>query len=193
MSNITPSLFKGSFKCMVNVLEMFIVFISLFTLGCGNETLQSPMHSSKGSNNEKLSQKSSNNVDVVKTPEDGSGKRDDTYRYRADGRRDPFKSLLIDMKGKKPALLTPLQQWSLGELRVIGIVWGTQDYMAMIETPDGKGFLIKEGTLVGPEGGIVKKITEDSVVVEEIYTDYYGRKRPKKTVLRLHAKEEGGG
>lgn len=130
------------------------------------------------------------------TPAPGEGKTEeagDTYSYRIEGRRDPFKSLLLGLKEKKTAGLTPLQQRSLGELRVIGIVWGAQAYMAMIETPDGKGYLIKEGTLIGPDGGYVKKITEDSVIIEEAYTDYYGRKRSKQTVLRLHIKEEGGG
>jgi len=63
----------------------------------------------------------------------------------------------------------------------------------MIETPDGKGYLVKEGALVGPDGGFIQKITENSILIEEGYTDYYGKKRSKKTVLRLHAKEEGGG
>jgi type IV pilus assembly protein PilP len=72
-------------------------------------------------------------------------------------------------------------------------MWEAQGFTAMIATPDGKGFLIKKGTLVGPEGGFVQKITEDSIIVEEVYTDYYGKKKSKNTVLRLHAKEEGGG
>ena len=116
-----------------------------------------------------------------------------TYSYLAQGRRDPFKTLISGLKEKKSSGLTPLQQRSLAELKVIGIIWGVQGYMGMIETPDGKGFLIKEGILVGPDGGFVRKITENSIIVEETYTDYYGRKRSKDTVLRLHAKEEGGG
>lgn len=115
------------------------------------------------------------------------------YSYLPIGRRDPFKSLIFGLKEKKSAGLTPLQQRSLGELRVIGIIWSVQGHMAMITTPDGKGFLIKEGILVGPDGGVVRKITEDSIIIEEVYTDYYGRKKSKETVLRLHVKEEGGG
>lgn len=115
------------------------------------------------------------------------------YSYRSQGRRDPFKSLLYSIKEKKTAGLTPLQQRSLGELRIIGIVWGIKGYIAMIETPDGKGFVVKEGTLIGTEGGVVKKITEDSVIIEEGYTDYYGKKISKKTVLGLHGREESGG
>lgn len=185
-------LLKGSFKSVVNLSAILLVFIPFLIGGCSNETLQSPILPSKTPNRE-VSSKQPSNVPVSISPENEMDERDSTYNYRTEGRRDPFKSLLLGIKEKKTAGLTPLQQRSLGELRVIGIIWGAQDYMAMIETPDGKGFLIREGTLIGPEGGVVNKITEDSIIIEEIYTDYYGRKRPKKTVLRLHAKEEGGG
>lgn len=117
----------------------------------------------------------------------------EAYSYRTRGRRDPFKSLLYGIKEKKSAGLTPLQQRSLSELRVIGIVRGPQGYIAMIETPDGKGFVIKEGTPIGPEGGVVKKITNDSVIIEESYVDYYGKNVSKKTVLGLRSREESGG
>ncbi|MDD5434143.1 MAG: pilus assembly protein PilP [Nitrospira sp.] len=119
--------------------------------------------------------------------------KDAVYSYRAQGRRDPFKSLLYGIREKKKAGFTPLQQRSLSELRVIGIVWGTTGYIAMIETPDGKGFVVKEGTLIGPEGGVVKKITNDSVIIDETYVDYYGKKISKKTVLGLRSREESGG
>ncbi len=115
------------------------------------------------------------------------------YNYRPSGRRDPFRSLILGLKEKKIVGLTPLQQRSLGELKVIGIMWEGKSYVAMIETPDAKGYLIREGVLVGPEGGVVKKIAEDSVIIEEIFTDFYGRKKSKKTVLGLRPKEEGGG
>lgn len=192
MRTLSPLIYKGSFKSVVNLLAILLVFMPFLSGGCGNETLQSPKPSSKTQNSE-VSSKPPSNPHVSLSPENEMEERESAYNYRTEGRRDPFKSLLLGMKEKKTAGLTPLQQRSLGELRVIGIIWGAQDYMAMIETPDGKGFLIKEGTLVGPEGGVVRKITEDSIIIEEIYTDYYGRKRPRKTVLRLHAKEEGGG
>lgn len=123
----------------------------------------------------------------------GTEETGNLYSYRTEGRRDPFKNPLLGLKEKRTKGLTPLQQRSLSELKVIGIVWSGEGHMAMIETPDGKGFLIKEGTLVGTEGGYVKKIREDSIIIEELYTDYYGRKRSKESILRLHAKEEGGG
>ncbi|MCC7201125.1 MAG: pilus assembly protein PilP [Nitrospirae bacterium] len=112
------------------------------------------------------------------------------YTYMPAGRRDPFKSLILGLKEKKVAGLTPLQLRGLSELKVIGIMWDGKAYTAMIETPDGKGYLIKEGVLVGPEGGVVTRISADAVTIEEKFSDIYGRKQTKKTVLGLRPKEE---
>jgi type IV pilus assembly protein PilP len=62
--------------------------------------------------------------------------------------------------------------------------------MAMVETPDGKGYTLRIGTAVGPGKGRVKKITDKEVVVEEDYNDFYGVKKSKETTLELHTKEE---
>ncbi len=187
------------FPCQVTVLfnevklvAILLVMIFLTVNGCKEQTEQ-PLKS--------LIKPKIDKTKTVKQPppdltsiqaERSVQETENTYSYMSEGRRDPFKSLLLGLKEKKSGGPTPLQQIGLGELRVIGIMWEMQGYLAMIETPDGKGFLIKEGTLVGPDGGVVQRITENSIIVEEVYTDYYGKKRSKNTVLRLHAKEEGG-
>ena len=119
---------------------------------------------------------------------DDGGKSD--YNYKPAGRRDPFMSLILGLKEKKVAGLTPLQLRSLGELKVIGIVWEGRSYVAMIEAPDGKGYMVREGVLVGPEGGVVRKISAEAVNIEEVFTDFNGRKKTKMTVLGLRSKEE---
>ena len=179
----------GRFFKDTRLAAIFLAMIILLFNGCGENTteqLKMPFTSKTKKVTEESPQQSSK-VDT----QDLDG--DDTYVYHKEGRRDPFKSLLLGIKEKRTAGLTPLQQRSLGELRVIGIVWGPKTYMAMIETPDGKGYVVKKGTLVGPEGGVVKQVTEDSVIIEEMHTDFYGKKVAKTTVLRLRGKEEGAG
>lgn len=179
----------GRFFKDIRLAVIFWVMIFLLFNGCGEnatEQLKKPFTS-------KTKQVSKETPQQTLTVEAKGLNGEDTYIYHKEGRRDPFKSLLLGIKEKKTAGLTPLQQRSLGELRVIGIVWGPKSYMAMIETPDGKGYVVKEGTFVGPEGGVVKKVTEDSIIIEEMHTDFYGKKVAKTTVLRLRGKEEGGG
>ncbi|MBI5192555.1 MAG: pilus assembly protein PilP [Nitrospirae bacterium] len=174
-------------------MGVIVILILLLTLnGCseqaGKPPVQQPKQRSGNVSNQPLPAQPEN---PLLSPAGTDTK--EAYSYHNRGRRDPFKSLLYGIKEKKKAGLTPLQQRSLSELRVIGIVWGQQGYIAMIETPDGKGFVIKEGTLVGPDNGVVKKITGDSVIIEESYTDYYGKNVSKKTVLGLRSREESGG
>jgi len=170
-----------------------IPLIILLTIsGCGEQATQPLKSLVKPKTNKTINKQPT--ADVSSISIGGTSQETETaYTYRVEGRRDPFKSLLLGLKEKKSSGLTPLQQRSLSELKVIGIMWKDQGHTAMIETPDGKGYLVKEGALVGPDGGFIQEITEDSILIEEGYTDYYGKKRSKKTVLRLHAKEEGGG
>lgn len=112
------------------------------------------------------------------------------YSYNPSGRRDPFAIVLRDPKmGEENQSLPPLQQLSLTELNLIGIVWGGFGYSAMVQAPDGRGYTVRQGTRVGPNGGAVSSITENALVVQERFTDVYGNKQVREYVKLLHAKE----
>jgi type IV pilus assembly protein PilP len=112
------------------------------------------------------------------------------YSYNPSGRRDPFAIVLKDAKtDEENQSLPPLQQLSLTELNLIGIVWGGFGYSAMVQAPDGKGYTVRQGTRVGPNGGAVSSITENAIVVQERFTDVYGNKQVREYVKLLHAKE----
>lgn len=112
------------------------------------------------------------------------------YSYNPSGRRDPFAIVLRDPKmGEENQSLPPLQQLSLTELNLIGVVWGGFGYSAMVQAPDGKGYTLRQGTRVGPNGGAVSSITENAIVVQERFTDVYGNKQVREYVKLLHAKE----
>jgi type IV pilus assembly protein PilP len=112
------------------------------------------------------------------------------YSYNPSGRRDPFAVVLKDPRtGEENQSLPPLQQLSLTELNLIGIVWGGFGYSAMVQAPDGKGYTVRQGTRVGPNGGAVSSITENALVVQERFTDVYGNKQVREYVKLLHAKE----
>ena len=117
------------------------------------------------------------------------------YVYLPEGRRDPFLMIIreagaADMAKKSEDVnLPPLQRVSVSELSVIGIVWGGFGYMAMVQTPDGKGYAVQRGAKIGNNNGIVSAITEKAVIVEERFTDIYGKKQVREYAKPLHAKE----
>ena len=118
------------------------------------------------------------------------------YVYLPEGRRDPFLSILptagAGAEGAKKTdeiNLPPLQRVAVSELTVIGIVWGGFGYMAMLQTPDGKGYAVQRGAHIGNNNGVVSAITEKAVIVEERFTDIYGKKQVREYAKPLHVKE----
>jgi type IV pilus assembly protein PilP len=116
------------------------------------------------------------------------------YVYLPEGRRDPFLSILREAgsetaKKMDEANLPPLQRVTVAELSVIGIVWGGFGYMAMVQAPDGRGYAVQRGARIGNNNGIVSAITEKAVIVEERFTDIYGKKQVREYAKPLHAKE----
>ncbi len=113
------------------------------------------------------------------------------YSYNASGRREPFAAIVKDgrLPGEENHNLPPLQQISLTELNLIGIIWGGFGYSAMVQAPDGKGYTVRQGTRIGPNNGTVSSITENAVIVHERFTDVYGNKQVREYVKLLHAKE----
>jgi type IV pilus assembly protein PilP len=110
--------------------------------------------------------------------------------YDPSGRRDPFVPMIgNNQEGQPDAMLPPLQRIGLTELSLIGIVWGSHGYTAMVQTPDGKGYSIRRGTRVGPNNGVVSSITDRGFIVQERFTDVYGNKQEREYVKLLHAKE----
>ncbi len=111
--------------------------------------------------------------------------KEDEYTYDPGGRPDPFKSVLVRGDQKNTRFLPPLQQRDVSEMRLIAIVWGELGKMAMLQLPDGKGYSVKEGTKVGPNDGVIKKITFNEVIVRERFMDIFGEKQTREVVLEL--------
>jgi len=115
-----------------------------------------------------------------------------SYAYRADNRRDPFRSVIV--AGEKLAgegLLHPLQKYAVRDLHLVAIVWGGFGASAMLQTPDGKGYTVRTGMTVGNREGVVKQIKPDHLVIEERYTDLFGERKEETIKMDLHPQQEG--
>jgi hypothetical protein len=89
-----------------------------------------------------------------------------TYQYNALGRRDPFQPMIggefvgVDVGGDAPV--------DVGGMKVVGIVWGTEDKFAMCEDGRGQSLVLRAGDKV--MNGVVESLRRDAVVVR-ITTD----------------------
>jgi type IV pilus assembly protein PilP len=91
--------------------------------------------------------------------------------------------------GKTDSTLPPLQRVTLTELNLIAIVWGAYGYTAMVQTPEGHGYTVRRGTRMGQNNGVVSAVTERGIIVQERFTDVYGKKQEREHVKLLHPKE----
>lgn len=110
--------------------------------------------------------------------------------YDPSGRRDPFAPIVQELQpGKLDTTLPPLQRVTLTELNLIAVVWGAYGYTAMVQTPEGHGYSVRRGTRIGQNNGVVSAITERGIIVQERFTDVYGKKQEREHVKLLHPKE----
>lgn len=116
------------------------------------------------------------------------------WKYDPTGKADPFKSFILAAAVQEEApkvvrrQLTPLQKMPLSEIEsgLKAIIWGQLGSKALVEDATGKGYVVQEGTYVGQHDGIVKKIYQDRIIVEEYRRDpSKGRLEPNEVVLKL--------
>jgi hypothetical protein len=84
-----------------------------------------------------------------------------TYQYNALGRRDPFRPLVGGgFVGTEQSSAPP----DVGGMRVVGIVWGSDDKFALVEDPRGTSLVLRQGDKV--MNGVVETLRRDAVVVK---------------------------
>jgi len=110
------------------------------------------------------------------------------YVYSPSGMRDPFVPLLqvrTPVKGEKAVPLTPLQKFDLAQFRILGIIVGKGEPTAMVAEPGGKSYIVRKGTKIGKNNGVITKITADGIYVQEKYFDFSGAVRVNEQVIKL--------
>ena len=103
---------------------------------------------------------------------------------------DPFRPFIkLTKETPNPENLLPIQRLKLSEIKLTGIIWNTQNPLALIEDPAGKGYVLRKGDLIGPSGK-VKEVKKDRVIIEESYIDIFEGKKTRFVELVLPQKEE---
>jgi Tfp pilus assembly protein PilP len=95
----------------------------------------------------------------------------ETYTYQPEGRRDPFVSLVgtgnepraTSKRGEGAANMT------LGEISVRGVVQSRGELVAMIQGPDNKTYIVRQGDKLAD--GTIKTITPQGLVVIQEVND----------------------
>jgi Tfp pilus assembly protein PilP len=98
------------------------------------------------------------------------------FVYDPTKRTDPFQSFIAareEKEEKKPK--TYLETLELSQLDLVLIAIGPKERWAIVKDSKDVGHVIKEGTRIGTNGGVVYKIKEGEVVIREEYRDFRGQ------------------
>ncbi|GAB4292303.1 MAG: hypothetical protein Kow0090_06140 [Myxococcota bacterium] len=116
------------------------------------------------------------------------------YFYTPIGKRDPYRPFYVDLASSKPnrpetgqrGPATILEMFELQQMKLVAVITGLTTPRAMVEIPDGRGFIVKPRTPIGKHGGRVVAIRRDSIVIEEEYIGTDGTHHVNQTVMELH-------
>lgn len=122
---------------------------------------------------------------------EGVGGLDKGFTYVAAGKRDPFRSFVLEHAKDRVHDRGPLEQFDLAQLSCAAVVWNTERPRALILDPSGRGYVVSEGTSVGKNDGKVISIGDNTVVVRETYVDYLGERTEKD--IQMHVRQSQGG
>jgi len=73
------------------------------------------------------------------------------------------------------------------ELKLAGIIWGGRGYFALVEAPNGAGYVVRLNDVVGDDARVAK-ITADAVMFE-VQTSPVPQSQARLVELRLRKEE----
>lgn len=119
---------------------------------------------------------------------------DEGWVYSAAGRRDPFRSFLSELWKESSAFTSrcrgPLGKFEVEQFRLVAVITGLEDPVAMVELPGGKGYVVRRGSCVGKSGGVVAAVRTGEVVVTEWRVRADGTRDAIQSSLQLHMPQD---
>ncbi len=161
------------------------------TTGCGSSD-QKPENKTIALKKIKINKKKPTSTIKKEIKETIDNETLNVYSYDATGKPDPFVPLITEIRPERKTNdketiagpLTPLQKYKLEELNLVAIIKSGDKLSALFEDMDEFGYIVVENTLIGSNGGVVKKITPDKVIIEEDVYNSSGKSEKKYQIYK---------
>ena len=101
------------------------------------------------------------------------------YEYIGGGRRDPFQSLI---EGRYQTQTADGSLIDVGDIHLVGIMWGSSDKFALVEDSRGRGFVLRVGDPV--VNGYISGISKSEL---QVVQNAFGESQSLS--IRLQTKE----
>lgn len=156
--------------CNNKIIKIFYISISFAVLTCSSYGVDvKPEADEKIRDNAQVTQ-----GDIKEE------KKERKYIYDPAGKTDPFKPFIVTQEEKavkeKEKPKTYLETLELSQISLSAIIIGEKGKWAMVVDSKDDGHVIKEGTLIGTNGGFVYKIEPGEVIIREEYVNFRGEK-----------------
>jgi Tfp pilus assembly protein PilP len=169
---------------------------SIMTTGCGSND-QKPKNKTIALKEIKINKKKPTSTIKKEIKETIDNETVNAYSYDATGKPDPFVPLITEIRPERKTNdketitgpLTPLQNYKLEELNLVAIIKSGDKLSALFEDMDEFGFIVVENTLIGNNGGVVKKITPDKVIIEEDVYNSSGKSEKNIRSIKIQSQE----
>lgn len=138
------------------------------------------------------------NVPVQIQPSSAKGTASGVMNYDFKNKKDPFKAFLMPtepsaskakMVKARTSELLPIQNYDVSKFTVSGIITGLKENKALIIDPTGKGYVVRQGMLIGNNDGRITRISPSSIEISEQFRDDSGHVKKRKIVLPLAKKK----
>lgn len=120
------------------------------------------------------------------------------FSYQIEGRPDPFSPFItekaksdinLDEIIENEEVLTGMQLFEPGQLKLVAIVFEDDAELAMVEDASGQGYALRPGMKIGKKG-IITTIDPNQVIIEETSVTRAGKKLTNNIVMLLKKKGE---
>lgn len=119
---------------------------------------------------------------------------EDNFVYDPTDKRDPFRPFDMSPKLKRDGLLSPLEQYSIGQLRLTATAKDLNGEMtAIVEDETGRGYPIRVGTKIGNNNGSVVEILTDSIRLVETKIDFSGVETDNVVEMKIQSESKDKG
>jgi len=162
----------------ISCVSLFLLFAMIMMIsGIVSAAEQASANKERGPAVQKVAE---NNEEIVAVKD-----KDEGFVYDPTKRIDPFQSFIAAREEKEEEEERPktyLETLELSQLDLVLIAIGPKEKWAMVKDSKDVGHVIKEGTLIGTNGGVVYKIKKEEVIIREEYRDFRGQTQYREII-----------
>ncbi|GAF95377.1 unnamed protein product [marine sediment metagenome] len=101
--------------------------------------------------------------------------------------RDPFYRVLEQYGLTDADRVRLATDFELRDFKLIGLVWDVASPIAIFRGPKKKRYILKVGDKIGRQGGVIVKIRQGQLYIQEAFVDINGNRMERSIIKRVES------